>query len=217
LDNRAFSVIDSEAMSRFRFRSSDGRDIAPEEWLRIWVDRYPSSDYNNAEYRELIAKYKSLSGTDFERIGKWKDRAQTEDRWKPNVASVAYRIWMQAASELPECPEESRVADFLEDWSNRKYTDEYRNGVVREKSFGLSHATTLLHFISGGRFPIFDSRVREAMKRLLNSRVRKDVRWYLDSYCPLLSEIAALCGTKDLRLVDKALFSYGRSTLPSSN
>ena len=182
----------------------------------MWAGLYPSSDYDNAEYRELIAKYKSLSGTDFERIGKWKDRAKTEGRWKPDVASVAYRVWMMAASELPRCPEESRVVDFLDDWFNRKYTDEYASG-LREKRFGLSRATTLLHFISGGRFPIFDSRVRKAMTRLLNSRVPKTVRWYLDSFCPCFSEIAALCGTKDLRMVDKALFSYGDRTLPFSN
>ena len=201
-------------MSRFRFRSSDGRDIAPEEWLRMWADQYPSTDY--AGYCELIAKHKSLSAADFVQIGKWKDGAKTEGKWKANVASVAYRIWMLAASELPKCPEESRVADFLDDWSERKYTDEYAIGSV-EKRFGLSRTTTLLHFISGGRFPIFDARVRRAMGRLLNSPVPNTVRWYLDSYCPLFSEIAALCGTEDLRMVDMALFSYGDGTLPFSS
>ena len=172
----------------------------------MWADLYPSND--DAEHSELIAKHKSLSAADFVQIGKWKDGAKTEGKWKPNVASVAYRVWMIAASELPKCPEESRVVDFLDDWSNRKYTDEYATG-PREKRFGLSRATTLLHFISGGRFPIFDSRVRRAMTRLLNSPVPNTVRWYLDSFCSFFSEIAALCGTKDLRMVDKALFSYG--------
>src|SRR6266446_8892919 len=139
-------------MSRFRFRSVDGSDIAPQEWLSIWSDRYPLNDY--AGYSELIAKHKSLSAADFALIGKWKDAAKTEGKWKANVASVAYVIWMQAASELPGCPEETDVAEFLDDWSSRKYTDEYRNGQV-EKHFGLSRTTTLLHFISGGRFPIF--------------------------------------------------------------
>jgi hypothetical protein len=203
-------------MSRFRFRSSDGRDIAPQEWLRIWADRYPSNDY--AEYGELIAKHKSFSAADFEQIGKWKDNAKTEGKWKANVASVAYRIWKQAASELPKCPEGSGVADFLDDWSNRKYTDEYASGPV-EKRFGLSRATTLLHFISGGFFPIFDSRVRKAMTRLLNlnpNPVENTVRWYLDSYCSFFSEIAVLCGTEDFRRLDMALFSYGGRKLPFS-
>jgi len=201
-------------MSRFRFRGSDGGGIAPEEWLRMWADRYPSNDY--AEYSELIAKYPSLSAADFVQIGKWKDGAKTERKWKANVASVAYRIWMLAASELPKCPKESRVADFLDDWSDRNYTDEYASGPV-EKRFGLSRTSTLLHFISGGRFPIFDSRVRRAMERLLSSPVPNTVRWYLDSYCPLFSEIATLCGTNDLRMVDMALFSYGARTLPFSD
>ncbi|MBI2527986.1 MAG: hypothetical protein HYV93_18625 [Candidatus Rokubacteria bacterium] len=98
-------------MSRLKSRSSDdGRDIAPQEWLPVWVAR--DLEFDDAEHNELIAKHKSLSAADFVRIGKWKDAVKTEGRWKANVASVAYRIWMLAASELPECPEESRVVDF---------------------------------------------------------------------------------------------------------
>lgn len=201
-------------MNRFRFLSPDGRDVAPEEWLGIWADRYPSENY--AGYEDLIARHKSFSHADIERIGRWKDNAKTERKWKPNVASVAHEIWMQAASELPVCPPDERVPDFLNDWSQRKYKDVYRSGAT-EKLFGLSRATTLLHFLSGGRFPIFDSRVRKAMTRLLNSHVPNTIRWYLDSYRPLFSEIAALCGTKDLRMVDKALFSYGGRTSSKSD
>lgn len=119
---------------------------------------------------------------------------------------------MQAAKELPACPEEIEVAGFLKDWSGRKYTDHFRDRII-EKQFGLSRATTLLHFLSGGRFPIFDSRVRKAIGRLLDSRVPNTARWYLDSYRPLVLEIAALSFTEDLRTVDKALFSYGGKTL----
>ncbi len=201
-------------MSRFRFRSSDGSDIAPEEWLRVWAARYPSDDY--AEYCELITKHKSLSAADFELMGKWKDSAKTEGKWKPNVASVAYRIWMQTASELPTRPGENAVANFLGDWSDRNYTDVYK-GKPTVKRFGLSRASTLLHFLSGGHFPIFDSRVRRAITRLLSSPVPNTVRWYLDSYCPLFLEVAALCGTEDLRKLDMALFSYGGRILPFSN
>jgi hypothetical protein len=201
-------------MSRFRFRTLDGSDIAPQEWLRVWSGRYPSNDY--AGYGELIAKHESLSAEDFVQMGKWKDAAKTERQWKPDVASVAYRIWMQAASELPKCPEGSQVAAFLNDWSNRKYADKFASGPV-EKRFGLSRASTVLHFISGGRFPIFDSRVRAAVTRLLNSRIPNTVVWYLDSYCPLFLEVAAECGTEDLRTVDMALFSYGERKLPFSN
>lgn len=201
-------------MNRFRFLSPDGRDVAPEEWLGIWADRYPSENY--AGYEDLIARHKSFSHADIERIGRWKDNAKTDRKWKPNVASVAHEIWMQAASELPVCPPDERVPDFLNDWSRRRYKDVYRSGAI-EKLFGLSRATTLLHFLSGGRFPIFDSRVRKAMTRLLNSHAPNAVRWYLDSYRPLFSEIATLCGTKDLRMVDKALFSYGGRTSSKSD
>jgi hypothetical protein len=55
------------------------------------------------------------------------------------------------------------------------------------------------------------------MSRLLNSRVPNTVHWYLDSYRSLFLEVAAACGTEDLRMVDMALFSYGERKLPFSN
>jgi hypothetical protein len=204
-------LISLWTMSQFRFRSLDGSDIGPHDWLPMWAELFPATNYEG--YDELIAKHKSFLGADFEQIGKWKDAARTAGKWKANVASVAYPIWMLAASELPKCPEEGELTGFLVDWSGRTYMDQYATG-PRKKRFGLSRTTTLLHFLSGGRFPIFDARVRKAMARLLNSPVPNTVRWYLDSYRPLFLEIAALCATTDLRMVDKALFSYGGRILP---
>jgi hypothetical protein len=57
------------------------------------------------------------------------------------------------------------------------------------------------------------------MTRLLScssTHVENTVRWYLDSYCSLVAELAALCGAEDFRTMDKALFSYGAKTLPFS-
>jgi len=65
---------------------------------------------------------------------------------------------MKAAQELPKCPDGSDVADFLDNWSGRTYTDVFEKKGPVEKHFGLARATTLLHFVSGGRFPICDSR-----------------------------------------------------------
>ena len=186
------------------------RDSTPREWLCAWAGRYQG--YDEAEYGDLIEKHKLLSAEDFRRIGKWKDDATTENQWKPNVASVAYLIWERAAEELPKCPDESGVAVFLEDWSSREYRDVFKNG-SRKKRFGLSRATTLLHFISGGRYPIFDSRVKSALARLLGRPKLPDtVRSYLDSYIPLFKELADHCETNDFRMLDKALFSYGAWT-----
>jgi hypothetical protein len=192
--------------SQFGFRSSDGRDIAPKEWLPMWAALYPRK-YDHG-HDSLVAKNGQLLAIDFEQIGRWKDDAEAEGKWKPNIASVAYLIWMQAASKPPGCPDESRVADFLQGWSERKYVNNYRSG-AREMRFGLSRATTLLYFISGGRLPIFDSRVRRAMTRLLSLHIPNKVAWYMDSFRPLFREIAGLCGTENVRMVDKALFSYG--------
>jgi hypothetical protein len=198
-------------MSPFRFRDVDGRDIAPQEWLRLWAARYPSKKYD-PEHDDLITKCGSFSASDFERIGRWKD-----DCLKPNHGSWktgtprAYDVWMQAKAESPKCPEEDGVADFLQDWSERTFAAgrKKKTGEAVRKRFGLSRSTTLLYFISGQRLPIFDSRVRRAMKRLLNSPVPNSIRWYLGSYCSYFSEIAHRCDAKHVRAVDKALFSFG--------
>ena len=90
----------------------------------------PTGMHDEKEYRDLIAKYESFSAKDFERIGKWKDGAKTKAQWKPNIAIVAYPIWMQAAQELPKCPDDgSDVKVFLDDWSGRTYTDVFEKKV----------------------------------------------------------------------------------------
>jgi hypothetical protein len=196
-------------MNQFRFQVLQMRQSTPQEWLNWWAKRYEDDTGYDPEYKILIEKHRSFSAEDFRRIGKWKDGATTESQWKPNVASVAYLIWEQAAEESPHCPEESKVAAFLEDWSNRAYTDIFKNG-PRKKHFGLSRATTLLHFVSGGRYPIFDSRVKTAIARLLDHpELPGTIGSYLDSYVPLFKELADRCETEDFRKLDKALFSYG--------
>lgn len=186
-------------------------EVPPARWLRQWASLYPVlAGYDDSEYYSLIEIHNALSGTDFERIGRWKDAAWTDARWKPNVASVAYDIWMQAAKELPKCPREEEVFPFLNDWSERTYKDEYKSGFVRSKRFGLSRATTLLHFISGGRFPIFDSRVVAAVSRLFDDPAEYSLPWYVDSYRRIFSELVAACDcSADPRPLDKALFCYG--------
>jgi hypothetical protein len=199
-------------MSEFRFQVLEMRGSTPQKWLNSWAARYAAyRSYNKeeAEYIRLIGKHGALSPEDFESIGKWKDGVTTGSKWKPNVASVAYLIWERAAKELPKCPEESAVTAFLEDWSGKTYTDNFKTG-LRKKCFGLSRATTLLHFISGGRYPIFDSRVRTAIARLLDQpELPGTVSSYLRSYLPLFKDLAERCETGDFRMLDKALFSYG--------
>lgn len=90
-------------MSRFNFRDPTGKVVAADQWLRTWSERFPTANYNG--YEELIAKHHRFSASDFEEIGRWKDAAKTDGRWKPNVASVAYLVWIQAAKERPRCPE----------------------------------------------------------------------------------------------------------------
>jgi hypothetical protein len=200
-------------MSQYNFQILTVRDSTAKEWLRAWggLDAWSDDD----EYAYLISRHEALSSGDFARIGKWKDGVKTARQWKANVASVAYLIWMQAAAEKPKRPGKVAVACFLDDWSSRTYTDVFLSKSV-VKSFGLARASTLLHFVSGGHYPIFDARVRTAIVRLRNVAVDNTVRWYLDSFCPYFSELAALCETgTELHHLDKALFNYGAFGKPS--
>jgi hypothetical protein len=198
-------------MTRFHFRTVDGSAMAPQEWLLYWAARYPGDKYDE-EHDRLIAQGGTLVSEDFERIGKWKDDAHTPAKWKPDVASVAYLIWTQAASECPRCPDEGRVVEFLKHWKEQTYRETNKRRTL-QKRFGLSRATTLLYFVSGQRYPIFDSRVRKAMKRLALSPVQNSVEWYVASYCPFFAEITSLSAAANPRVVDKALFAYGDGSL----
>jgi hypothetical protein len=195
----------------FDYRDVQRKRVTPPAWLRIWAAQYPGEKYD-LEHDRLVALTQK-EPADFESIGKWKDAASTAAKWKANVASVAYVVWMAAASERPTCPTDEKIADFLLDWSSRAYEDRFSTRTVI-KRFGLSRATTLLYFLSNGRFPIFDSRVRRATARLTGRPVSNTVQGYVDSYIPLFARIAASCGAEDLRTVDQALFSYGGKDAP---
>ena len=194
------------------YRDVHRKSVTPRVWLRVWAAQYPGQKYD-LEHDRLVALTQK-EPADFERIGKWKDAASSAAKWKANVASVAYVVWMEAASERPSCPTDDTIAAFLQDWSSREYEDRFSKRTVK-KRFGLSRATTLLYFLSDGRFPIFDSRVRRAIARLTGHRVPNTVQGYVDSYLPLFAQIAASCGAKNFRTVDQALFSYGGKDAPT--
>jgi hypothetical protein len=84
-------------------------------------------------------------------------------------------------------PQATEVSERIQDWCSSA-----------ETRFGLFRANTLLHFISYGRDPIFDSRVRRAASRLLDSPVPNTVQSYLDSYSA--SESARLRHPSHLQL-----------------
>lgn len=188
------------------------RPIGLKEWLGLWSAAYGPAD--EVLYQKLIRKHESFTAADFESIGQWKDGALPVDgapsgRWKPNVASVAFEIWLQVARECPKCPPDNRVDEFLQGWGERRYKDNYPNGTIRDKKFGLSRATTLLHFVSGGRFPIFDSRVELAVKALTAAPVEYSTHGYNKTIRPLVVKIIEQCPPANVRHVDRALFAYG--------
>jgi hypothetical protein len=203
-------MIVIEKVTSLSFRVLEMRDCAPQEWLRFWSGLYPFyGGYDEREYKELIDKHTAFAAEDIRRIGKWKDGATTEKQWGPNVAQVAYEIWEQAAKELPKCPDELGMKAFLDNWSDRTYVNIFKSR-AQTMHFGPPRATTLLHFLSGGSYPIFDSRVRTAIVRLRGRpEIANTVDAYLNDFVPLVRELCAICEAKDCRALDQALFSYG--------
>jgi hypothetical protein len=185
-------------------------NVAPAVWLRQWSSLYPAlAGYDEEKYRDLIRRYRTLTAVDFEQLGRWKDDAGSDAKWKPNVASVAYEVWMQAAVELPREPRTNDLPVFLAQWAERTSHYVYRGGKSSTKRFGLSRASALLHFISGGKYPIFDSRVIAALTHLLGRAPEYTIGWYVESFCQIIADMAECCETTDHRTIDQALFCYG--------
>jgi hypothetical protein len=197
---------------RSTFRYPECREIDPPAWVAWWAARHGGAD--NPQYFELIAKRGKRSADDFERVGKWKEGCLKpgNGRWKTGTPT-AYDAWMQAKAQLPKCPDTTEITTFLMDWSERTFT---AGKDQKRKWFCLSRATTLLHFLSGGEYPILDSRVVTAMIRLGSPIDHADtIGGYLNSFCPLFSELAVVCGVSGvngLRTLDNALFNYGAET-----
>lgn len=125
-----------------------------------------------------------------------------------------FSIWQEASRELPGKTVEDNPS-FLREWSNRLYADAHSRNSSGNKRFGLSRATAILHFMTGGEFPIYDSRVRRAIRRLTGSPAPDTIRWYLGLYRRMFSELKNICNTT-ARSLDKALFACGGKALEHS-
>lgn len=200
-------VLRLTPMGEFRFEVLERRASSAAEWLERWAGL--ASPDEEEEYRSVMAATERNEPDCFIRVGQWKDKAYSPGRWKADVASVAWLVWEAAAAELARPAVVPDVQDFLESWSARKYDDKsaYVSGC---RTFGTPRATTLLHFISGGRYHIVDARVKTAIQRLIGDAAPElTPATYLNFYCPITDRLAAECGTDDRRRLDNALFYYG--------
>ncbi|HEV2177061.1 MAG TPA: hypothetical protein VGW33_07640 [Terriglobia bacterium] len=209
---------------QFDFRLLNGDATTPESWLNCWSSLY-SQTYDEPVYNYLVKKTTNMTERDFQTLGAWKDGALKKSayakasefdpnnvsfngKWSPKAASVAYLTWGKAGKELSgqmtsDFP--TNVGDFLRDWSERR-----DKCGTSDKRFGLARASTLLHFVSGGRYPIFDARVRRALKKLIGVTPDNNVDWYLNEFLGLFAALTKKCAAdSDCRKVDKALFAYG--------
>jgi hypothetical protein len=85
----------------FDFRLENGHSCDAVHWLSEWEPKYKSTKYDEGQYQTLIGKAGILSTEDFLKIGRWKDAAHSDNKWRPNVASVAYVAWHDASVALP--------------------------------------------------------------------------------------------------------------------
>ena len=146
------------------YRDAHRKSVTPRVWLRVWAAQYPGQKCD-LEHDRLVALTQK-EPADFERIGKWKDarRRALRNGRRTSHPSLTSSGWRRRQSvQLARRRRHDRC--FLQDWSSREYEDRFSKRTVK-KRFGLSRATTLLYFLSHGRFPIFDSRVRRAIARL---------------------------------------------------
>ncbi len=211
--------------SNFKFKLPDGTETSCNQWVDAWSREYDSGKYPDKVYDYLVNKAGQMSGRDICILGAWKDGALKKGcdrefgpdavddklfsrKWSSAAAGAAYEVWNRAAQGLGGQMANGFPSDtgtFLTDWS----VSRGKCG-ARIKRFGLARASTLLHFISGGRYPIFDSRVRLALKKLTGEKAIKTVEWYLNRFCGLFRELQTECGVQsDPRKLDKALFAYG--------
>src|SRR6266852_742750 len=217
-------------MKFFRLGYFEWGKIKPEVWIEKWAELFLTDKERREDdqvYESLIQKKGQLSAEDFEQIGRWKEGCLIKEpgkehgRWNPRTP-VAYGVWMEARGTLPPLLVHGNFDDnfakkFLEDWSKRTHAMLGKGGKVRNVRFGLARASTLLHFISGGRFPIYDSLVWYALHRMgtpLPWEMTVNVDAYLKTFYPLFYSIASRCGLsnspEDLRRLDNALRCYGR-------
>ena len=201
-------------MSELVFRVIDVRRCSAPEWFAVWAARYEGDELDRSRYQELIDKGGQFTAEDMVKLGKWKDDvsdSENNGRWKSDVASVAFKIWEELANNPPVCPVHEEVEAFLEELSQREYTDKYSSGLSRKKHFGLSRATTVLHFLSSGHYPILDSRVWTAVGLLAGPRMSESSKSYVADFLPFFDSLKKDCGTDNTRELDKALFAYGSS------
>ena len=85
----------------FSFQPESGQPCMGSGWSTEWEPKYPSEAYDEKQYASLIMLAGVLSSEDFILMGRWKDSAWTERKWRPNVAIVAFPAWMDASIELP--------------------------------------------------------------------------------------------------------------------
>jgi hypothetical protein len=124
-----------------------------------------------------------------------------------------FKAWTEIAQQMPKCPAAGDVRGFLKAGPRLSIGMNTRVAKPLISAFGLSRATTLLYFLSGGAYPIFDSRVRTALARLLRSRVDYDLQAYQQIVGLRVRDFAILLSLQERttgeQTIDRALFSYG--------
>jgi hypothetical protein len=218
----------------FHCLSVTGEPLAVGQWVDLWASKYPAHRYSEEVYRYLIQKGARLNSQDILLLGAWKDAAlqrcrdnsgmgpfsgqyyRFNQRWSKDAASAAFEIWQLLSEKISEI---KAIFEKLGKLTILKYGSSGKGGQVT-KRFGLARASTLIHFLTSGKYPIYDSNVHKGIYGLTLGMFRGvripryfagrglTVAAYCDVFCPAVQELL-LASDRTMRSVDRALFTYG--------
>ncbi len=163
-------------------------------FINRWQPKYDEKEHDEGEYREIIKclnDKKSISKELFERILRWKS-----DRIMGKIDWDNFEQYESILDKLPLVSDREKL-----------------NLLVALPGIGIPFASTILHFILPGRFPIIDIRTVEALSHFnyIDWRAINTERYW--EFCKVMNEIKIHLKEFNLREIDRALFAFHKLVL----
>lgn len=201
-------------MTDYVFFAPDGELLDKEQFIKLYglIYRYSVPDWKLENDVENILRKGTLSHEDIIKIFEWKTGCRSTDG-----KTVHYRSVVINADDVARCinPKAEMPEQLLDD-------------LLKIKGLGSVYAITVLYFLSGGKYPIYDRFAhtgadailnqnhtefgkRIVYKGISNSKSGKTVfQSYKEKYADKFAEIKKIFGENvSDRDIDRALWAYG--------
>ncbi len=174
------------------------RIVIDDAFIAHWERKYDEIERDQGEYEkivELVAKEIADSGTlsqgTFERLRDWKSK-----RLKAGVKAENFPLYAEAIRRAVQAPEEKKLGIVDDAWW-----------------VAVPFASTILHFIYPGSFPIMDVRTVETLNYAgyIHSEQRSPKRY--PEFRKTILDIQRANPRWSLRQIDRALFAYHKLEL----